>query len=129
MFWLLSYVGSNFGLIIMVALAVAGLGAVAWFAKNWKVAVAAAAVLALAFFYMHVDKAAYQRRVDEEKAAEIANLKHRIGTLQLVTKHDTDRAGKDAKRIKELEDKARETPRNDNACLDRDAARRLRDIR
>jgi membrane protein implicated in regulation of membrane protease activity len=127
--WLLSYVGSNFGLIIMATLVVLGLSAVAWFGKNWKVAVAAALVLAVAFLYMHVDKAAYQRRVNEEKAEEIATLKRRIGTLQLVTKNDTARAGADAKRIEDLERLSRETPANGGACLDRDAARRVRAIR
>jgi hypothetical protein len=33
------------------------------------------------------------------------------------------------KRIAELEEKARETPPNAAACLDRDAARRVRAIR
>jgi uncharacterized membrane protein len=127
--WMLSYIGSTFGLIIVTGVAVVGLGAVAWFSKNWKVALAALGVLALGFLYMQVDKSAYQRRVNEEKAAEIATLKHRIGALQLATKADADRAGKDQARIKELERLASETPPNTGACLDRDAARRVRAVR
>jgi thiol:disulfide interchange protein len=127
--WLLSYVGSNFGLIIMVALSVAALGAVAWFAKNWKVAVAAAVVLALGFAYMQVDKNAYQRRVSEEAREQVEILQRRLGALQLTAKADAARSAEDQKRIAELERLASETPPNTGACLDRDAARRVRAIR
>jgi positive regulator of sigma E activity len=84
--WFLSYWAANFALIIVVTLAVVALGAVAWFAKNWKVAVAAAAVLAAGFAYMQIDKSAYQRRVAEEAAAQVKLLQGRSTPLGRSTK-------------------------------------------
>jgi hypothetical protein len=45
MIWLLSYLASNFALILAVTLCVLALAAIAWFTKNWKAAVAAGVVL------------------------------------------------------------------------------------
>jgi predicted negative regulator of RcsB-dependent stress response len=130
--WALSYLGSKFALIIVVFLAVVALGAVAWFAKNWKVAVAAALVLAAGFAYMQIDKSAYQRRVAEEAAAQIEMVRSelktaqgRLATLQKISDADAKRAFDDAKRIDELETMATATPRNDGAALDAATAKRI----
>lgn len=127
--WALSYLGANFALVLVVVLAVVALGAVAWFAKNWKVAVAAACVLAAGLAYQQVDKTAYQRRVSEEAAARVAVLQGRLDTLQAVNTADAERALAANARIAELEVLAAQTPANDASCLPEDAAKRVGDIR
>ncbi len=127
--WLLSYLGANLALVLVVVLAVVALGVVAWFAKNWKVAVAAACVLAAGLAYQQVDKTAYQRRVSEEAAARVAVLQGRLDTLQDVNTADAERALAANARIAELETLAAETPANNNQCLPEDAAKRVGDIR
>jgi apolipoprotein N-acyltransferase len=126
--WALSYLGANFALVLVVVLAVVALGAVAWFAKNWKVAVAAVAVLAAGLAYQQVDKTAYQRRVSEEAAAKVAVLQGRLDTLRDVNQADAERALAANARIAELEARAAQTPANDTACLPEDAAKRVGDI-
>lgn len=127
--WLLSYVGSTWALILVVVLAVVVLGAIAWFAKNWKVAVVALIVLGAGLAYQQIDKNAYQRRVSEEKAAEIKLLNARIATLSKVNEEHAERATNDAAEIGRLEALAKDTPANDSPCLDRDAAERVFRIR
>ena len=126
--WLLSYLGANFALVLVVVLAVVALGTVAWFAKNWKVAVAAACVLAAGLAYQQIDKTAYQRRVSEEAAARVTVLQGRLDTLQAVNQADAVRALAANARIAELEALAAQTPANDTACLPEDAAKRVGDI-
>jgi CBS-domain-containing membrane protein len=123
--WALSYIGSNFALILVVVIAVIALGAVAWFARNWKVAVAALLVLGAGLAYQHVDKTAYQRRVSEEAAAEVATLKGRLATLQKQTAADAERAKADAAYIDALEALANDTPRNDTPAIYKDTANRI----
>lgn len=123
--WALSYIGSNFALILVVVIAVIALGAVAWFARNWKVAVAALLVLGAGLAYQHVDKTAYQRRVSEEAAAEVATLKGRLATLQKQTDADAERAKADAAYIESLEALAGETPPNDTPAIDKATANRI----
>jgi len=126
--WILSYVGSHFALIIATVLAVILLGAVAWFAKNWKVAVAAVAVVVAGLAYQQIDKSAYQRRVAEEAAAQVKTLQGRLNTVNAVNEAYGKRYASDQKELSELRKLARETPANSSPCLDRDAARRVRSI-
>lgn len=123
--WLLSYIGSNFALIAVVILAVVALGAVAWFAKNWKVAVAAAAVLAIGLAYQQVDKGAYQRRVSEEAAARVRLLQAHLDVLNKVTADDAKRAQEDAAEMERLRALAGATPTNVTVALPVDAASRI----
>ncbi len=127
--WFLSYVGANWALILVVALAVIALGAVAWFARNWKVAVAALAILAAGFAYQQIDKNAYQRRVAEEAAKQIKTLQDRITTMNKANDENAERAINDAAEIGRLRALAGDTPANDAPCLDRDAAERVFRIR
>uniref|UniRef100_E6VL47 Uncharacterized protein n=1 Tax=Rhodopseudomonas palustris (strain DX-1) TaxID=652103 RepID=E6VL47_RHOPX len=129
MLWLPSYIGSNFALILAVTAAVVALGAVAWFAKNWKVAVAALAVLGAGFAYMQIDKNAYQRRVTEEAATKVRTMEDRLRIMNALSKAYTDRYVADQKELSELKRRASETPENSSPCLDRDAARRVQSIR
>lgn len=123
--WALSYIGSNFALILVVVLAVVALGAVAWFARNWKVAVAAILVLCVGLAYQHVDKTAYQRRVSEEAARDKKVLQGRLDTLQKQTAADAERAKADAAYIESLEALASETPANDKPAIDQGTANRI----
>jgi hypothetical protein len=93
-----------------------------WAVKNWKLLALVAAVISI--FTL-----GYKLRSAQDAYEQVETLQRRLGALQLVSKSDSIRAEKDAKRIQELEGLARETPRNDGPCLDRDAARRVRTIR
>lgn len=127
--WLLSYLGANLALVLVVVLAVVALGAVAWFAKNWKVAVAAVVVAAAGLYAQQFDKNGYDRRVAEEVAEQTKVLQDRLNTLQAVNTADAERALAANARIAELETLAAQTPANDNQCLPEDAAKRVGDIR
>lgn len=123
--WALSYIGSNFALILVVVLVVVVLGAIAWFAKNWKVAVAALLVTAAGLGYQHIDKTAYQRRVSEEAAEQVKVLQGRLDTLQKQTAADAERAKADAAYIESLEALAGDTPANDKPAIDQVTAGRI----
>ncbi|MGB3042432.1 MAG: hypothetical protein WBB98_04530 [Xanthobacteraceae bacterium] len=126
--WLLSYLGANFALVLVVVLAVVALGAVAWFAKNWKVAVAALVVAAAGLYAQQFDKNGYDRRVAEEVAEKTKVLQGRLDTLRDVNQADAERALAANARIAELEALAAQTPENDAPCLPEDAAKRVGDI-
>jgi len=127
--WLWSYVTANFALILVVVLAVVALGALAWFAKNWKLALAALVVLALAFAYQQIDRNAYQRRVSEEAATKVAIIQKRLEALNSLAEAYTARYEADQAELTKLKRIASETPINRSPCLDLNAARRVRDIR
>lgn len=127
--WLLSYIGSNFALIAIVVLLVVALGAVAWFSRNWKVAVAAAAVLAIGLAYQQVDKNAYQRRIAEEAAARIAVMQGRLDTSNKANQVYAKQAAKDAVEMERLRAAAGNTPANATVALPADAARRIGAVR
>ncbi|NGX98718.1 MAG: hypothetical protein G4V63_26980, partial [Candidatus Afipia apatlaquensis] len=90
--WALSYIGANWALILVVALGIIALGAVAWFAKNWKVAVAALLILGAGLAYQHIDKTAYQRRVSEEAAERLAVLQRRLDAVNTINQAHVERA-------------------------------------
>jgi hypothetical protein len=125
MTWITSYIGSNFALIAVVILTAIALGAVAWFTKNWKVAVTAGAILAIGLAYQQIDKNAYQRRVAEEAAAKIRILQGHLDVLNSVTKADAKRAAKDAAEIDALRTLAGATPANAAIAVPLDAAKRI----
>lgn len=127
--WALSYIGSTWVLILVIALCVVALGALAWLSANWKLAVAAALILAAGFAYMHVDKQAYGRRVAEENAARVDRLEKQISTMNKTAAEHARRTVEDAAHIADLESKVNDTPPNAQRCLDRGGARRVRDIR
>lgn len=127
--WFLSYLGANFALIIVVVLLVIALGAIAWFAKNWKVAVAAILLVCAGLGYQQIDKNAYQRRVSEEAAERVAVLQSRLDTLNKVAVADAQRALDDADEIDRLRALASTTPPNDKPCLDIEAVKRIRSIK
>lgn len=129
MIWALSYLASNFALILAVTLCVIALAVIAWFAKNWKVAVAAGAVLIAGLAYQQIDHNAYNRAQAEQKARELSTLWARIDVLEKANDADAKRAADDAATLDALRFKASQTPANDAACLPEDAAKRVGDIR
>ncbi|UGA46809.1 hypothetical protein HU230_0012500 [Bradyrhizobium quebecense] len=129
MFTAISYIGAHWLLILAVLLGVIALGAFAWFAKNWKAAVAAVVLVVAALTYQHADLGGYKRRLDEEKAEQIKTLTSRIATLSLITSMDNQVSLANAQTLKKLESLSLDTPPNAGACLSRDAARRVRAVR
>lgn len=126
--WLLSYLGANFALVLVVVLAVVALGIAAWVFKNWKIALVAIAVAAAGLYAQQFDKNGYDRRVAEEVAEQTKVLQARLDTLRDVNAADAERALAANARIAELEALAGQTPANDTACLPEDAAKRVGDI-
>lgn len=127
--WILSYLGANFALIAVVVLLVIALGAIAWFAKNWKVAVAAILLVCAGLGYQQIDKNAYQRRVSEEAAAQVQVLQGRLDTLAAVTAEDAKSAKADSEYIKALETVIGDTPPNATVCLDAETSKRIGDVK
>jgi hypothetical protein len=124
----LSYLGAHWTLILSVGLTVVALAAAGFFLKNWRMAVAAVAILGAGFAYQWINMEGYKRRVAEEAQVQVHALQERLEGLQRVAVADTLRAVADHNKISELEKLASETPTNDRACLDADAARRVRAI-
>lgn len=127
-FWLMSYLGANFALVVVVVLAVLACGVVYWLTKNLWAIVTALAILAAGFAYQQVDRSAYQRRVSEEAAQQVKVLQGRLNTMQDISAADAARSLADAERIANLELQAMQTPANDAPCLPEDAAKRVGDI-
>lgn len=126
---LLSYLGSNWVLVILVVLGTAALGYVSFILRNWKLALAAVLLVMLGLGYQKANMDGYKRKVNEDAQAQLTTLKHRLATLSLLNASDTKRAQADQATISELKRLARETPKNDGACLGIDAARRVRAIK
>lgn len=126
---LLLYFMSHWVLVIVVVLAVAGLSAAAWFFKNWKYALAAIALAVAGFMYQGAVMHGINLQIANEAAGKIEILEDRISTLNKANALHNARALEDAKQIEELENVANETPANSSAALDRDAARRVRNVR
>lgn len=125
---LLSYLGSHWLLFIGVLLAIVGLGAAAWFLKNWKFALAAIVVAVLGIAYQSANMEGYKRRVNEEAQAQIVLLQKRLLSMAMITQADNQRATADAYLNTKLDALSRETPYNASACLPVDATRRVRAI-
>lgn len=124
----ISYIFAHWFLILSVITGTVALVAFAWFAKNWKAAVAAVVLVMAGLFYQSADIGGYKRALDERKAEQIRMLNDRIATLSLINAADTQRVLSDAKLNNQLEDLSRDTPPNTGACLDRAAAGRVRSI-
>ncbi len=126
---LLSYLGAHWVLFILVVLSVSGLSAGAWFLKNWKLAAAAIVLTVVGLAYQAASMEGYKRKVAEDAQEQLRTLKHRLGAIQLTQALDAQRSTADVYLNSKLETLSRETPHNDSACLDIDAARRVRAIR
>lgn len=125
----LSYVGSHWELIIVVVLGVLALGAIAYFLKNWKAAVAAIVLACAGFAYQTADMAGYNRAVNEQVAKKTEQLEFRIKLANEIADDYAVKAEKDNKKIDELEKSASETPKNYNTCFDVDTSGRVGRVR
>lgn len=125
---ILTYLGSNWLLVIVVVLAVVVLGAAAFFLKNWKLALATIALIAAGFAYQNAVTTGIKEQMAKDAAAQVKILNDRINALNKVSAADAQRAKDDSQRISELEDKARATPANNSACFDVNTTRRVRGI-
>lgn len=125
----LSYFGANWVLVVLVLLGTVALGYVAFILRNWKLAVGAVVLVCVGLAYQKANMDGYKRRVNEEAQAQIKVLNGRLDALQHVAAEDALRAQRDSTEIAQLKKLASETPKNDSACLDVDAARRVRAIR
>jgi energy-coupling factor transporter transmembrane protein EcfT len=125
----LSFLSNNWLAVGAIVLVVVALVAVAWFLKNWKVAAAAVAVLAIYFGGQALWTVGYNAKVAEVVAAQTKQLQDQLDRMNRASEADAKRAQEDADKIAQLESKANETPANTGACLDIDGARRVRDIR
>ena len=124
----LSYLGSHWSLFLIVVLSVVVLGTASWFLKNWKLAAAAILLVVAGLAYQSANMEGYKRKVAEDAQAQLSTLKFRLGALQLSQALDAQRATSYAYLNSQLDTLSRETPHNDGACLDLDAARRVRAI-
>lgn len=128
MYSLFVFLASNWALVTAAILAIVICGAIAWFTKNWKVAAVGIAILAAIYGAQHLFTAGVNAEVARQVAREKALLEHRIQIANEIADQHMKRAEEDAVRIEELERLAAQTPANSDACLDIDAARRVRDI-
>ena len=125
----LSYIGAHWFLIISVIAGTIALVAFAWFTKNWKAALAAVVLVFAGLAYQSADLGGYKRRIDEEKAQEISQLRSRLAAVAFITASDTQRAMADAATNSKLETLAFDTPPNAGPCLDAAAAHRVWAVR
>jgi membrane protein implicated in regulation of membrane protease activity len=125
----LSYVGAHWALIVSITLLVIGLGVLAFFLKNWKIAAAAILIVAVAMAFQAYGISEYTRRVNEEAVAQVETLKGRMFTLSKINDEAGKRAVADQDKISKLESDASATPANPTVCLDAAAASRVRRIK
>jgi hypothetical protein len=128
MYSLFVFLASNWALVAAAVLAIVICGAIAWFTKNWKAAAVGVAILAAIYGVQHLFTAGVNAEVARQVAREKALLEHRIQIANEIADQHMKRAEEDAVRIEELERLAAQTPANSDACLNIDAARRVRDI-
>jgi hypothetical protein len=124
----LAYLGSHWVLVIVVTLVVAGLGVAAYILKNLKFALAAIVIAVCGFAYQGAVTSGIQDQMNKDIAAQADLYKGRLNTLSDLALKNAAQAKIDADKIAELESKASETPKNDGACFDADAARRVSNI-
>lgn len=124
----LTYFGSHWLLVIVVSLVVVALGLAAYVLKNLKFALAAIGVAAAGLAYQGAVTSGIQDQMQRDLAAKTELYEGRIKTLNDLAKRNAVQAKLDADKIEELERTASETPKNDGACLDADAANRVSNI-
>lgn len=125
----LAFLGANWLWVIVVVLAVAALGAVAWLFKNWKPVLVAVGLLVVYFGGQALWVDGYNTHVAEEVARQTASLQARLDATNAAAQADAMRAQQANDRIAELERQAADTPANNDKCLDESAAKRVGGIR
>lgn len=128
MYSLFVFLSSNWALVLAGVLAIVICGAIAWFTRNWKVAVVGLGILAALYAGQYLFTAGVNAEVARQVARERVALENRIKLANEIADHHIKRAEEDAAKIEELERLAAQTPANPDACLDRDSVGRLRNI-
>lgn len=123
------YLASHWVLVIITTLSVVGLGVAAYVFKNLKFAAAGIALAVAGFMYQGAVMSGVQLQLQKDMALKVALLQGRIDTSNKLSAEDAARAVIDFNEIERLKGLASETPANSGACLDRDSASRLRNIR
>lgn len=123
------YLGSHWILVIAAVATVVGLGALAWFLKNWRLALAAIIVAIAGFMYQGAVMHGIQLQLAKDAARNIEILQGREDALKQLVIKDAAQAVADSAKISELERTASETPKNEGACLPADAAGRIGRVR
>jgi Tfp pilus assembly protein PilN len=124
-----TYFASHWTLVIACVLGVAGLGAAAFFLKNWKIAVVAVGVAIAGFLYQGAVTDGIKTQMAKDAKERIAFLQEFIDAGNRANEADAKRALEDQKTIEQLQEQVSATPKNDSSCLDAGAAGRLRNIR
>lgn len=125
----LAFLGTNWQWVVVVILAVAALGAVAWLFKNWKPVLVAVGLLVVYFGGQALWVDGYNTHVAEEVARQTAMLQARLDAANAAAQADALRAQQASDRVSELERQAADTPANADKCLDVDAAKRVGGIK
>lgn len=125
----LAYLAAHWVLVIVTILVVVALAGAAYVFKNMKYALAAVVVAIAGFMYQGAVMHGVNLQIERDMAIKVALLNGRINTLNTANEKDAALAIEDAKEIERLKGLSSETPANGNACLDVDAARRVRNIR
>jgi uncharacterized membrane protein (DUF106 family) len=125
----LTYFGAHWLIAIACILGVVAFGAVAWFLKNWKFAVAAIVLAIFGFLYQSAVTDGIKIQMAKDAQQRIEMLQSQIHKLNSANEADAQRAIEDQKTIEQLQEQVNATPKNDASCLDADSARRLHNIR
>jgi hypothetical protein len=123
------YLIAHWGLVLIATAVVIGLGATAWFLKNLKIAFLAIGLAVVGFMYQGAVMHGIQLQMTRDAAIEKIILQGRADDLENLAIKDAAQAKTDADKITKLEKDARDTPKNNGACLPADAAGRIGRVR
>lgn len=126
---LITYLGGHWTLVIAAVLAVAACGALAFFLRSWKLAVAAIGIAIAGFLYQGSVTDGIKLQMQKDAAAKISMLESHISAIETANAEDTKRALQDADTIAQLQKQIDETPKNDGSCGDLGFSKRMRDFR
>lgn len=125
----LLYLAAHWSLVIAVTLIAVGLGAAAFFLKNWKIALVAIFIVAAGLSFQGAVQHGINLEIAKQVAIKTKVLEGRLATYQTLAAKDTARALEDKKLNDALERLSSETPANDSKCFGIDATRRVQSIR
>lgn len=121
----LSFLAHWWPWVIVAVLGTVGLGYAAFILRNWRLAVGAAAIVAAWLITQWFWSAGYKAKVDENKAAQIARLNNRIKLQDSLLTDYEGMAKRDEAELVALQAQIDATPKNDAACLPKDATGRI----
>lgn len=125
----LSFLAHWWPWVIVATLAVAGLGYAAFVLKNWRLAAAAAAIVAAWLVTQWFWSAGYKAKADEDLKARTAQLEYRLKLQDKILSDYEEMSKRDDAEIAKLREQVAATPENPTACLPEDAAGRIGEIK